>query len=125
MKISTFAIRSGLLSAVLAASASPVLAATTYIVNDLTDTANSYLYNTLNAISPTGMVVGTAYAPIDDTNRLVAVLTDTTGTTQERIPDTESGSQAFDINDGGQVLVYADGGVVYGHGVSIAAGVYI
>ena len=123
MKISTFATQSVLLTALLAASAGSALAATTYSTKDIT--ANAYNYDTLRAISPTGVVVGNAYVSIDDFNRIIAVLTDTTGVTQELIPGTESGSQAFDINASGQVLVYADGGRVYGQGVYIAAGIYL
>ena len=65
------------------------------------------------------------FCPFDDSSHDIAVLTDTTGVTQELIPSTESGSQAFDINASGQVLVYADGGRVYGQGVYIAAGIYL
>lgn len=121
MKVSTFSVYPVVLIALLSMSAPSAFAATSYSVKDLPSTFGS----TLRAIGPTGVVVGQAYSPVDDTNRDVAVLWNTSGVIQELIPGVETGSQAFDINAGGQVLVYADGGVIYGQGVRVAAGIYI
>lgn len=122
MKISTFATYSVLLTVLLTVNASLAFAATSYSVKSL---PSIFGFSTLRAIGPTGAVVGLAYSPIDDNNRDVAVLWDTGGAIQELIPGSEAGSQAFDINTSGQVLVYTDGRVVYGNGIHIPAGVYI
>jgi len=120
MKISTFATKSALTVALLAASASVTMAATTYSVTSVPGILIP------RAIGPTGIVVGDADASFVDTTREIAVLRDLAGTIHELIPGSESGSKAFDINASGQVVVYSDGTLFDGSGtVYVPAGVYI
>ena len=120
MKISTFATKSALTAALLAASVSAAMAATAYTVTSVSGITIP------RAISPTGIIVGDAAAPIDDTYREIAVLRDAAGTIHELIPGSESNSKAFDINASGQVVIYSDGTVVYGQGsIVLPAGVYV
>jgi len=121
MKTAASAIRSIFLSALLVVATTSALAATSYSVKNAPADIS-----TLRAISPTGIVVGNAYAPIADINREIAVLWDAAGTIHELIPGSDAASQAFDINASGQVLVYSDNTVAFGQGtVVLPVGVYI
>jgi uncharacterized repeat protein (TIGR01451 family) len=116
------ALRSVFLSALLSATATSALAATSYVVTPLQGIESQYGDNLLTAINATGTIAGDSWT----LDSYKAAIWDDTGAARELFPGSPYESLAYDINSKGQVLLFGpsiwDNGVVTPVPVTVGSG---